>query len=293
MPRALLTAGCCIHSVSSADKFTRCCGCGLRAFAALDALLDFEALDLASGGAGQIVLPDFVAQDALGGRHLCREAFDFEAQHVADVDDLCPAEGFKVRNDHGVQALGEWFAGRALQSQNTNLLDVGRLQIVSFDFFGVDVFAVAEDDDIFLASGDEEVAVGIAVAEVAAAEPSVAIHGGSDVGPLVVSGHDDAAAKGDFADAGAAVLGRRLAVEDFHFVAGQRLADRAHDVRAGRRDAGGAAGFGHAVTLQHGETHGFELASDGRVEARASGDEVAHAGCRACGERGRRILCRG
>ena len=70
---------------------------------------------------------------------------------------------------------------------------------------------------------------GVAVAEVAAAEPSVAIHGGSGVGTLVVAGHDDAAAKGDFADAGSAVLGRRLAVEDLHFVAGQRLADGAHD----------------------------------------------------------------
>ena len=72
--------------------------------------------------------------------------------------------------------------------------------------------------------------------------------------------------------------GERRAVEDFHFVAGQRLADGAHDVVVGRRDAGGAAGFGHAITLQHGEAHGLELAADLRVEARAAGDEVAHAG---------------
>ena len=139
--------------------------------------------------------------------------------------------------------------GALCKPDDANLLDVGRLQVVRFDFFGIDVLAVAEDDDVFLASGDEEVAVGVAVAEVAAAEPAVAIHGGGGIGPLVVSGHDDAAAKGDFADAGAAVLGRRLAVEDLHFVAGQRLADGAHHVVVGRCDAGGAAGFGHAVSL--------------------------------------------
>ena len=73
------------------------------------------------------------------------------------------------------------------------------------------------------------------------------------------------------------MFGRRYSVEDFHLIPGQRLADGAHDGIVGWRNAGGAAGFRHAVTLQHGEAEGLELASDGRVEAGASGDEIAHA----------------
>ena len=136
-----------------------------------------------------------------------REAFDFEAQHVADVDDLGAAQRFEVGHDHGMQAFGEGLAGRALQAEDADLLDVGRLQVMRLDLFGIDVLAVAEDDDVFFAAGDEEVSVGIAIAKVAAAQPSVAIHGGGGVGTLVVAGHDDAAAEGDFADTGSAVLG--------------------------------------------------------------------------------------
>ena len=272
----LATAGCCIHSVSSGVSWRGRAGRGLRAFAALHALLDFEALDLAGAGAGQIVLPDFVAQDALGGRHLRRQSFDFEAQHVADVDDLSAAERFEVGHDDAVKTLGEGLAGRALQADDADFLDVGRLLVMRLDLFRIDVLAVAEDDDIFLAPGDVEVAAVVAVAEIAGEEPAVAIHGGGDVGALVVSGHDDAAANGDLADGGSAVLGRWGTVEDFHIVAWQRLADGAHHDVIGRSDAGSAGGFGHAVGLEHGEAHGLELMADGGIESRASGDEVTH-----------------
>ena len=72
------------------------------------------------------------------------------------------------------------------------------------------------------------------------------------------------------------MLGRRRAIEDLHFVARQRLADGAHHDIVRRSDAGTAGGFGHAVGLQHGEAHSLKLAPDGRIEARAAGDEVAH-----------------
>ncbi len=221
MPSAWLTCGL-LHPFGFFGRELRAGALagGLSAFSAFDALLDFEALDLASAGAGQVVLPDLVAEDALGRGHFSREAFDFEAQHVANVDDFGAAQRFEVRHDDAVEALGEWLAGRALQPDDADFFYVGRLQVVGLDFFGINVLAVAEDDEVFLASGDEEVAGGVGVAEVAAAEPSVAIHGGGGVGALVVSGHDDAAAKGDFADAGSAVFGRGLAIEDLHFVAG-------------------------------------------------------------------------
>ena len=62
-----------------------------------------------------------------GGGHFRREAFDFEAEHVADVDDFGAAERFEVRHDDAVQSLGERLAGRALQADDADFLDVGRL----------------------------------------------------------------------------------------------------------------------------------------------------------------------
>ena len=62
-----------------------------------------------------------------------------------------------------MQPLRERLAGRALQADDANFLDVRRLLVVRFDFLGVDVLAVAKDDDVFLASGDVEVAVDVAV----------------------------------------------------------------------------------------------------------------------------------
>ncbi len=68
-----------------------------------------------------------------------------------------------------MQAFGEGLAGCALQAEYADFLDVGRLQVMCFDFFGVDIFAVAQNDDVFFPAGNEEVTVGIAVAQVAAA----------------------------------------------------------------------------------------------------------------------------
>ena len=38
-------------------------------------------------------------------------------------------------------------------------LMIGRLQVVRFDLFGVNVFAIAEDDDFFLAPSEEQMAL--------------------------------------------------------------------------------------------------------------------------------------
>ena len=197
----------------------------MRSFGAFYPLLDFKAFDLARGGPWKIVLPDFVAQDALGGGQFRGKSFDFEAQRVADVDDLVAAKRLEVRDDDAMQTLGERLAGGALEAEHADLLDVRRLLVPCLDFFGVDVLAAAENDDIFLATRDEEVAVRVAVAEVAGQKPSVTKHGGGSVGALVVADHDDAAANRELTDAGSTVLGRGSAVENRHFIAGQRFAN--------------------------------------------------------------------
>ena len=60
-------------------------------------------------------------------------------------------------------------------------------------------FPLAEDDEFFLASGDEEIAAGIEVAEVAGVQPAVLDRFGGCVGTIPIALHDDRAADHDFA----------------------------------------------------------------------------------------------
>ena len=136
-------------------------------------LFDFEALQLAGGGAGQVVLPDFVVADALGRGHLLRQSFDVEANDFFGVDDLALLEHVEVGHDHGIEAFGVGVAGLGFQAHHADFLDEGRLQVVGFDLFGINVFAVGEDDEFLAASGDEQIAAGIEVAEVAGIKPAV------------------------------------------------------------------------------------------------------------------------
>ena len=163
------------------------------------ALLDLEALQLAGGGARQVFLPDFVIADALGRGELLRQPLDIEADDFFRVDDLAFLEHVEVRDDDGVQALGTRVARFGLQAHHADFLDVGRLEIVRLDFFRIDVLAVGENDEFLAPAGDEEIAAGIEVAEVAGVQPAVFDRFGGGVGTIPVALHDDGAADQDFA----------------------------------------------------------------------------------------------
>ena len=105
----------------------------------------------------------------------------------------------KFGNDHGVQAIAA-LSGLAFEAHHRDFLDERRLQVVSFDFFGIDILAVTEDDDFFLAPGEEQMAVRVEIAQIAGEKPSVAQHGGGRIGAVPISLHHDRAAQGDFAD---------------------------------------------------------------------------------------------
>ena len=103
------------------------------------------------------------------------DALDVVADDLADVDDAVVAEDLEVGDDDAVQALAERLAGLAgFQAEDAEFLDPGRAQVVGLDLFGIDVFAGAEDDDVFGASADEVVAVGVGVGQVSGVEPAVA-----------------------------------------------------------------------------------------------------------------------
>ena len=166
--------------------------------------------------------------------------------------------------------------GSALQRHHANFLDVGRLQIVGLDLFGIDVLAVAEDDDVFLATGDKQIAAGVEIAEIAGMQPAIFEYGGGGVRPVPVALHHDRALDGNFADGGSAIFAG-LGIDNLSFHAGQRRSDGTDDVVMGQCGEGCAGGFGQTVGLQDVDAEGVEVVSDLRIEARAAGDQVAHA----------------
>src|ERR1700724_11024 len=89
----------------------------------------------------------------------------------------------------------------SLETDERDFLDEWRLQIVRLDFFGVDVLAIAEYDDFFLASREKQIAVRIEVTEIASQKPAIAHDRSGRVRPPPVAFHHDCAAQRDFANA--------------------------------------------------------------------------------------------
>lgn len=166
----------------------------------LDALFDFETFDFSRGGAGQIFLRDFIAADALGRSDLLRKVFDIEADDLLCVDNFLLAENVKVGYDDGVQAIA--FSRLSFDAHDCKFLDEGGFQIVCFDFFGINILPVAENDDFFLASGEEQIAVAIEISEIAGIKPAIAENCSGCIGTVPVTFHDDTAAQGDLTGAG-------------------------------------------------------------------------------------------
>ncbi len=157
------------------------------------ALLHFEAFDLARGGSRQIFLPDLIATDAFGGSDLLRQAFDVVPDNFFGVHNLLLAQHIEVGHDHRVQTVAAfpWFT---FQSHHRQFFDVGRLQVVSLDLFGINILPVAEHDHFFFAASEEQVPARIKVAEIAGIEPPVAQHRRGRVRSIPVAFHHNLAA---------------------------------------------------------------------------------------------------
>src|SRR4051812_32325212 len=140
----------------------------------------------------------------------------------------------------------------------------------------MNVLAGAEDDHFLLASGDEEVALGVEVAEVAGAQPSVFDDFSGSVGPVPITLHDNGPAQPDLSDGLPVGTGLHfhLRVRDLHVEARNRAADRADKASPRRAYGAGAAAFGKSVGLDDVESEGLKVAADLRVETRAAGDEI-------------------
>ena len=187
----------------------------------LYALLDLEALDLARRGAGQIVLPDFVAADALCRRDLWRKPSMSKRMTSLALTILRCRSTSKLGTITAC-SRSRRFARLAFQPHHGNFLDERRLQVVRFDLFRIDILAVAEDDDFFLAPSQKQMALRVEIAEIASEEPSVSHDRGCCIGTIPISLHHDGAADRDFADRRALFLRLRvddLALDAFHGLA--------------------------------------------------------------------------
>src|SRR5690349_1416701 len=174
-----------------------------------------------------------------------------------------------------MQPLRKWLARTVHQPHHANLLDKRRAHVLGFQFFRINIFSPAQDDDFFLAPGDEQVAAFVLVAEVAAIEPAVADGFSRGVRAVVITLHDDVAADGDLPDGKTHVL-CRLRIDDFDLYALQRLAHRAHHSCSRRRNGGAAAGLRKAIGLQHFESELFHVAPDFGIKRGTAGDEETH-----------------
>src|ERR1700736_956988 len=237
-------------------------------------LLNFKTLQLAGGRAGQIVLPYLVTADALGRSNLRRKSFDVEANDFFCVDDLSLPERVEIGNDNGMQPIPGIVTWTTFETDDRDFLDEWRLQIVRLDFFGVDVLAIAEYDDVLLASREKQIAARIEVTEIASQKPAITHDGSGRVRPAPVAFHHNCAAQCDFADARTAVLLRRIDNLCLHAL--QRLSHGADHVVVRRVGEGGTAGFSEAIGLKNVDAQGVKVICNGRIETRSARGQVAY-----------------
>ena len=126
-----------------------------------------------------------------------------------------------------------------------------------------DVLAAGGDDDVLLAAGDLEEAVGVDLADVAGVEPAVDERLAGRLVVLVVALEDVRPAHQDLAVVG-----------DLHLAAGERLADRAELELVGPRDRRRGRGLRHPPALEHEHAGGVEEAEDLRVDRGGAGDRL-------------------
>ena len=82
------------------------------------------------------------------------------------------------------------------------------MQVVLLDLFRIDVLAVAEDDDLFGASGDEQVSVDVEVTQISGVEPAILQNFCGCIGPVPVTFHHNGPAHKDFTALRRVIVGR-------------------------------------------------------------------------------------
>ena len=160
----------------------------------------------------------------------------------------------------------------ALVAHHDRLLDVVVLAQLVLQGLRGDVLAAVGDDDLLLAVGDLDPALGVHLAHVAGVEVAFRVEHLAGGGLLLpVAEHDVGALAEDLAVLGQ--LEEGPAVPGLH----DGLADvaRAHPVQAVEGED--RAGLGEAVALVDGHAHGPEELHDARVQAGPAGDAEAQA----------------
>ena len=125
-----------------------------------------------------------------------------------------------------------------------------------------DLLSAGRHQQILLAIGDRQVAVGVDRADVAGVKPAVLEDLGRGLRLVVVAAHDVRAAREDLA------VGRDLQLD-----VGQPAADGADARRLGRIDGQDRGGLGEAVAFDDRQPHGMEELRDARRQRRAAGHD--------------------
>src|SRR6266567_1400267 len=265
----------CRHGLASRQIRPVWVGHSCPALVAFDtySLLNFKALQLARGCSRQVVLPDFITADSLGGSKLCRQTLYVESNHFSRVYDFSLSQRFEIRHNHGVQFLRP---RGSFHSHHTDFFDKRRLQVMGLDFFGIDILAIGENDHVLLAPGDEQISALVDVTEVAGVQPAILEHFGCGVRTIPVALHHDRSANNDLATRGRAIIWS-LRLDDFGFYSFQRFAHRANYVVVRRIDERAAACFREAVRLQNVYPQRRKVLRDLGVKSRSAGDQEPHA----------------
>ena len=95
---------------------------------------------------------------------------------------------------------------------------------MGLDLLGINIFSIGEYDDFLAPPGDEKIAAGIEVAQIARVEPAVAKHLGRSLRAIPISLHDDRAADRNLARRLSALF-HRFWVHDLGFDARERPSD--------------------------------------------------------------------
>src|SRR5262249_42881462 len=148
----------------------------------------------------------------------------------------------------------------AHQTHHAYLLNEGRAQVVVFNFFGINVFARAGYNDLFLSPGDKQIAPRIQVPEVAGVEPTIADRLSRGIWAVVITLHHNAAPDNDLANRKRRTF-RGLRVHNLDLDAVKRLAYGTHHVGFRRSDESAATHLCQAVSLEHVKTQVLEIVS--------------------------------
>src|SRR5262249_40045200 len=132
-----------------------------------------ESLQFPSNGAWKRIVPEGKRMNAVVRRHLLRQIFDLEPDHFSDRCLSAPAKLIHIRNDDGMENLFTRPRSVVGHAHDADVLDKGRTRVVRLEFFGIDVLAVCQHDNLFAAAGDGKISAGIDESEIAGTKPTI------------------------------------------------------------------------------------------------------------------------